>query len=86
MIINYQMYTCTGVLILTVKLMCLFIKQIRDICLAKTNIVLQRSSNRLFLSHIKQGIGRIYSILLKSLSEGIVQNPPQALEDIGYKR
>jgi len=36
------MYTCTEVLILTVKLMCLFIKQIRDICLAKTNIVLQQ--------------------------------------------
>jgi hypothetical protein len=28
--------------ILTVKLMCLFIKQIRDLCLAKRNIVLQQ--------------------------------------------
>ena len=40
--ISYQMYACTGVLILTVRLMVLFIKQIRELCLAKTNIVLQQ--------------------------------------------
>ena len=36
------MYACTGFLILTVRLMCWFIKQIHDLCLAKTNIVLQQ--------------------------------------------
>ena len=36
------MYACTGILSLTVKLMFFFIKQIRNLCLANTNIVLQQ--------------------------------------------
>ena len=71
------------VLILTVKLMCLFIKQIRHLCIAETNIVLQQWYTRfIFFRNYFQCMNITNDLFWLHILPALARYPPDILHFI----